>query len=345
MIMKLEEKVRAMLGDFDPSTPPPAIAPVSEGVHRPRWSVMIPTYNCAKFLRQTLESVLSQAPGPDEMQIEVIDDCSPQDDPEAVVREIGKGRVAFYRKPKNEGAIPNFNTCIERSRGELVHILHGDDWVLPGFYRDVERMAMEHEECALLATRCFFVDEAGILTGITGRLYELEKGGRTGESFLAGPAIQFAGVVLRRIFFEQHGGFRCSLVHCADWEMWVRAITQGGGVVSPEVLACYRMFEGNDTNRLVQSGENLRDILRHHLTVAYQHRDYPLQEAIGQLVGRANMQAETLHAAGKTSGAGAAAMIATALSSEFPRPPRDLAWFLYGVANVLRRKADALRKV
>ncbi len=66
---------------------------------------MIPTFNCAKYLRQTLESVLRQDPGPEEMQIEVIDDCSAQDDPEAIVREIGKGRVAFYRKPKNEGAI------------------------------------------------------------------------------------------------------------------------------------------------------------------------------------------------------------------------------------------------
>ena len=35
---------------------------------------MIPTFHCAQFLHQTLESVLSQDPGPDVMQIEVIDD-------------------------------------------------------------------------------------------------------------------------------------------------------------------------------------------------------------------------------------------------------------------------------
>ena len=51
------------------------LAPVSEAVHRPLWSVMIPTFDCARFLHQTLESVLSQDPGPDVMQIEVIDDC------------------------------------------------------------------------------------------------------------------------------------------------------------------------------------------------------------------------------------------------------------------------------
>ena len=67
---------------------------------RPLWSVMIPTFHCARFLRQTLESVLSQDPGPDVMQIEVIDDCSTQDDPESVVRAIAGERVHFFQQPK-----------------------------------------------------------------------------------------------------------------------------------------------------------------------------------------------------------------------------------------------------
>jgi glycosyltransferase involved in cell wall biosynthesis len=46
---------------------------------RPLWSVMIPTFRCARFLRRTLDSVLSQDPGQDVMQIEVVDDCSNND--------------------------------------------------------------------------------------------------------------------------------------------------------------------------------------------------------------------------------------------------------------------------
>ncbi|HZG65515.1 MAG TPA: glycosyltransferase, partial [Herpetosiphonaceae bacterium] len=69
-----------------------SITPVRDGAPRPLWSVMIPTYNCARYLRGTLESVLAQDPGPDHMQIEVVDDGS-QDDPAAVVAEVGRGRV------------------------------------------------------------------------------------------------------------------------------------------------------------------------------------------------------------------------------------------------------------
>ena len=112
-----------------------AIPPVAPGTPRPLWSVMIPTYNCAAYLRETLASVLAQDPGPDVMQIEVVDDHSTKDDPEAVVAEVGHGRVTFYRQPQNVGHTENFATCLQRSRGRLIHLLHGDDGVRDGFYR------------------------------------------------------------------------------------------------------------------------------------------------------------------------------------------------------------------
>jgi glycosyltransferase involved in cell wall biosynthesis len=245
-----------------PSMIPPVIAPVPEGVHRPLWSVMIPTFNCAKYLRQTLESVLAQDPGVEQMQIEVVDDCSTKDDPETVVREVGKGRVAFYRKPKNEGAIPNFNTCIERSRGHLVHILHGDDYVLPGFYTKIADTAKNHRDVSAFFARCQVVDEDGALDYISGRIPQLTQPSRVPGDLLYSNDLLTPGVVLRRSFYEARGGFLFCLVHVADWEMWIRAIHQGGGLWFNELLAAYRFFPSNDTGRLARTAENLRDYLR-----------------------------------------------------------------------------------
>jgi glycosyltransferase involved in cell wall biosynthesis len=107
---------------------------------------MIPTYNCANYLRETLNSVLVQDPGSELMQIEVVDDCSTLDDPEAVVKELGKGRVQFYRQPENVGYIKNFETCLQRSRGQLIHLLHGDDCVRDGFYRKMQGLFEEYPE-------------------------------------------------------------------------------------------------------------------------------------------------------------------------------------------------------
>ncbi len=257
------DSFQSMFFKKDKISTAPLIEKVPEGVKRPKWSVMIPTYNCAGFLRKTLESVLSQDLGEELMQIEVVDDCSTLDNPEAVVNEIGKGRVRFYRKPKNAGAIANFNTCIERSRGELVHILHGDDWVLPGYYKTIEQCAANFPYASLFSSRVFYTDESGVIFKELPRVLEFEKEpSKNISQFLELNPLLFPGVTVRRVAYENLGGFRLELVHTADWEMWIRIINENGGLILPEILACYRMFEGNDTSKLAKSAENLNDYLR-----------------------------------------------------------------------------------
>ena len=90
------------------------IRPVLDDVQRPLWSVVIPTYNCANYLKATLASVLTQDPGPEVMEIIIVDDHSTKDDPEAVVNEYGQGRVKFYGQPKNIGKSSNYAFGIKR---------------------------------------------------------------------------------------------------------------------------------------------------------------------------------------------------------------------------------------
>lgn len=287
-------------GNLEADLTPPTIAPVPRGIKRPLWSVMIPTFNCAKYLRQTLESVLVQDPGLEQMQIEVIDDCSTLDDPEAVVQELGKGRVLFYRQPQNGGAIANFNTCIARSRGQLVHILHGDDWVLPGFYAAIKSQVDKYPgQGALFASRVFFAGEDGYYTGVTKRVPEFENQiCRDLSAFWFGTPLQFAGVVVRRSFYEEYGGFDPGLIHTADWEMWVRAVESEGGVILPDTLAAYRVFSGNDTGRLMRTAENLVDRERLTLRMVRRHKNFPLQDAMNNLLNASIEQERTFAALG-----------------------------------------------
>jgi glycosyltransferase involved in cell wall biosynthesis len=241
---------------------PPRINPVPPDRERPLWSVMIPTFDCARFLEETLRSVLAQDPGPGQMEIWVVDDASTADDPAAIVNGIGGARVRFHRNPRNLGAIGNFNRCVELSRGHLVHILHGDDFVAPGFYRHLADMASAYEADALFACRAFIVDENGVLETVTPRVTWLERGGRDAQDLLQDNYLRTPGVVVRREFYERHGGFRPQLVHCADWEMWVRCIVEGGGVVGKQALAYYRASSSNDTAKLARKAENIEDYLR-----------------------------------------------------------------------------------
>ena len=249
----------------------PAIGSVAPGIMRPLWSVMIPTCNCALFLIETLESVLRQAPQPDRMEIVVVDDVSNEDDPEAVARQVGGDRVRFVRNEKRLGVSGNFNRCLEISRGELVHILHGDDFVAAGFYREIEALAARFGDCAFYATRSTIIDEDGNVKATSEDLAAFELPTTDVSGIVMAQPFRTPSVVVRRSFYERHGGFALDLVHCADWEMWVRAIRLGSGVTSPEALAFYRTFEGNDSSRLVRTGEAIRD----HMRIADRYENFP----------------------------------------------------------------------
>ena len=147
---------------------PPPISPLPPLAERPFWSVMIPIYNCREdYLRETLGSVLRQDPGAADMQIEVLDNCSTLGDPEAVIREMGGGRIAFHRQTHNLGIAGNFNACIERARGHWVHILHGDDTVRPDFYSRARAGVTAHPEVAAALCRIIYMDEDSQWTGLT----------------------------------------------------------------------------------------------------------------------------------------------------------------------------------
>ncbi len=241
---------------------------------------MIPTYNPrAGYLEQTLNAVLAQDPGPKHMQIEVVDDCSPKVDVAALVESIAGERVKVSRTRNNLGLAGCWNTCIERSHGQWVHILHQDDFILPEFYNTLAHAAELHPEVSLLATRSFFVDEEGVIQGVTPRLRNLENGGRTVAGFFYTSPFQCPGVVVKRFFYATCGGFRSDLTFVLDCEMWARVVGSHGGLVTPEVLSCYRQSDVNATGRLRRTAEGLRDIGRLNELFAERYPGFDVKKA------------------------------------------------------------------
>ena len=241
----------------------PVAAP-AEGSPRPRWSVMIPTYHCAAHLRATLASVLCQDPGPELMQIEVVDDHSTEDDPAAVVEELGRGRVAFHRQPSNVGHIANFDTCLQRSRGRLVHLLHGDDVVRPGFYGALQRVLDDHPESGAAFCRYIAMDEHGHWQAIAP--LERPTDGLLAnwlEVIAAGQRLQASCMVVRREVYERLGGFdRRIRYYGEDWEMWVRVAAHYPVGYVAEPLVLYRVRSASLSGRSLRTGENVRDLRR-----------------------------------------------------------------------------------
>lgn len=243
-----------------------AVAPTAV----PRWSVVVPVHDCAHYLRRLLPEVLAQLPL--DSQITVVDDRS-TDDPETVVHEVGRGRVEYVRNERRLGAVANFNRCLSLARGELVHLLHGDDAVAPGFYPAMES-ALSDGACVAAVCRTTYVDDDD-------RILKVTRSERTGDgpwsevldALAVSNRVASPSIVVRRAAYDRAGGFREELRHAADWEMWTRLASTGPVWYVDRPLAVYRVRATSDTSTLVRTGDNIRDRVR-------------AIGAIGELLGR-----------------------------------------------------------
>jgi hypothetical protein len=227
---------------------------------------MIPTYETGERLARTLETVLAQDPGPERMQIRVIDDASVVEDPRFVVDRVAGSRVSVWRQPRHVGAPLNFTMCVQQAVGHWVHILHGDDLVLPGFYErydeQIDAVTDAAGACVMAAGRAHHVDDHEVVAGTTPAV-AAERG------VLVDPVatiafrhpFSFAAVVVARSSYEALGGFDPALVHANDWEMWTRVAALGPVAIVDEPYAMYRRHPDSDTTRLQRSTAYLRDTM------------------------------------------------------------------------------------
>jgi len=275
---------------------------------RPLWSVMIPTYNCADTLRDTLRSVLAQDPGPAIMQIEVVDDCSTRDDPAAVVAELGGGRVELYQQPQNVGHSLNFNTCLQRAQGQLVHVLHGDDCVREGFYNRMQGVLAKNPDAGAAFCRFITMDRCGHW-GTIAPLEQPEDGILSGwlDKIATGQRLQTPCMAVRRAVYEQLGGFDERLAYHEDWEMWVRIASHYAVAYITDPLALYRLSAASETAQGAKVARYGRDL---RLTLEVIRPDLPAARAPALLrQARREFALACLRRGHRTFGAGNAAVV------------------------------------
>jgi GT2 family glycosyltransferase len=213
---------------------------------------MIPTYNPrADHFEETLWSVLKQ--DPDQMQIEVIDDASPNGAPTEFIRELAGERVTVHCERGNLGLAGIWNRCIERARGEWVHILHQDDLVFPRFYQSLRPGVEKFPQTGAALCRHAYCNESGHWHRLS--ILEMPPGLLQNfvEPLVTAERVGCAAIAVRRSTYEQLGGFNPGFKHALDWEMWIRIASQFPFFYEPKILACWRNHSGATTSRQIRT--------------------------------------------------------------------------------------------
>jgi Glycosyl transferase family 2 len=178
----------------------------------------------------------------------------------ALVQEIGKGRVGYFRQPENVGSLKNFETCLNRAQGQFIHLLHGDDKVRNGYYKKMENLFQQYPNIGAAFCRYAYINEAdqflehppieatedGVLKNWLLRIAEHQR-------------TQYCTMAVKRSVYEKLGGFY-GVRYGEDWEMWVRLAAHYPVAYTPEVLAEYRRHESSISGQAFLSGQNLRDL-------------------------------------------------------------------------------------
>ena len=226
----------------------------------PRLSVMVPTWNPdVVYLEQALRSVLGQLDG--DAEVAIVDDCSSDFDPHAFLRRAGLANVAVHRDAVHRGLAGTWNECVARARGQWVHLLHQDDFVMPGFYGAL-RAGMDDSRIGAAFCASRFVDADGL--GWIPAVSDVKPGVLDDwiRHLFEQLSVQCCAIVVRRDVYESVGGFDPAFRYALDWDMWKRIAVRFPIWFHPEPLACYRMHSASETARQRADGTHLEEIFR-----------------------------------------------------------------------------------
>lgn len=126
-------------------------------------SVVIPAYNCARFISQTLDSALAQDVP---LEIIVIDDCSKDDLDQVMESYKTNPQIIYLKNEVNMGVSATRNRGVAQARGKYVAFLDADDyWDADKLKKQLKRI--EETQTVICSTGREFVNPDGSLTGYT----------------------------------------------------------------------------------------------------------------------------------------------------------------------------------
>ncbi|HEY2892232.1 MAG TPA: glycosyltransferase family 2 protein [Dongiaceae bacterium] len=212
-----------------------------------RIEVAVTCYNYAHFLRQCVESVLTQSHR--DCRILIIDDASTDDTHlVAAVLATEDERVAVLRHPVNLGHVATYNEAIGLAEGDYFLLLSADDFLLPGAIERALGVLDRQSDIGLVIGNCLRHEPPVRGVDLAQR--------RSPDAAILDPAafiwglvrdnwVATAAAITRTTVQKKLGGYLPALPHSGDLEMWLRFALRSRVAYLDVPQAVYRLHEKN----------------------------------------------------------------------------------------------------
>jgi glycosyltransferase involved in cell wall biosynthesis len=227
---------------------------VSERVDRvPKVSVLMPSFNYARYLPLAITGVLSQSHS--DLELIITDDCS-TDNSREIVKDWQRldNRVISVFHDVNTGLAGARNSGLAASSGEFIALCDADDIWLPEKLKIQMEVFRRNPELGLVYSDSAIIDGDGNLTGqlfssMIHRVGQATSGSLFEElcqrNFLCVPT-----VTLRREAIQYAGGFDESLRSLEDWVCWVKISRKYPFYYVEDALVQYRIHRAGLSRNL-----------------------------------------------------------------------------------------------
>lgn len=200
-------------------------------------SIITPAYNAAKFIGETIESVLKQTYPYWELLI--TDDCS-SDDTVHLVEEYAQrdSRIKLFVLEQNAGAAAARNSSIAKAQGRYIAFLDGDDWWYPNKL-EVQLDFMEKHQYEFVFSAFEYADEHLNVTGVSWKPRRISKRTMKIGCNIGTPGVIYDTKRIGKIYMPE-------LKTGEDWGTWLRVVQQTGYAYAINTpLWKYRVIKGS----------------------------------------------------------------------------------------------------
>jgi glycosyltransferase involved in cell wall biosynthesis len=217
-------------------------------------TVVTPSYNQGRFIRKTIESVLSQ----DFPNLEyIVIDGGSTDQTVEILKSYGKR--FFWLSEADHGQAQAINKGWQRAKGSIFAWLNSDDVYLPGAIWSAVKHLQRHPQFAAVYGDAYHIDEDGcILNRFPTKPFDAYR--LVEDNCICQPTTFIRRAVLEEVGFLDEG-----LDLCMDYELWIRISKQYPLDYLPEYLALSRLYPSCKTMRQqVASRREVLDMLYRH---------------------------------------------------------------------------------
>ena len=228
-----------------------------------RISLVTPCFNAARFIRETLGSVLNQEF--DDLEYIVVDGGSTDGTAEVIHRQ--RQRLTWWVSEADEGQASALNKGFARSTGDVLGFINADDVLMPGAIRAVSEAFAAHPRVDIIYGGVEWMDANGASLGRhTGQISSLTDILDIYRVWWGKRQWVQPEVFFRRQLWERIGPFDTQYHLAFDFDYWVRCFLAGARALQiPQCLVRFRLHENQKSSASRLAAAEIRQIVKRAL--------------------------------------------------------------------------------